>query len=163
MDNKSSKVTNWGIVKSGMQAIHLLKVLNEPSSLNKTMGQLLNETYTDYTDLRILNKGVLMMAAYLQFVYLDETVFNKIPFNEYDFSDFIIEFSSDEINNNYIAKKLRNSISHGRFKFIENDLLYIEDCNFSTEEINFKATIQIVKFGKFIDDFAFKNLDNNIK
>ena len=66
MDNKSSKVTNWGIVKSGMQAIHLLKVLNEPSSLNKTMGQLLNETYTDYTDLRILNKDFKVFFSIIE-------------------------------------------------------------------------------------------------
>ena len=46
--NKSRKETDWDIIKNGMQTIHLLKVIDEPMCLYKTMNQILNETYTDF-------------------------------------------------------------------------------------------------------------------
>ena len=160
MNNKNRKETDWDIVVNGMKTVHLLKVIDEKENINKTMREILYENSQFITnDYKILNKGVLMMAAYLQFVYIEETEFDRIKFDDFDFRDFIIEYSAKEINNKHIANKLRNSISHGRFKFIENDLLRIEDCDISDKEINFKATIHIVNFGKFIDDFALKMLN----
>ncbi len=161
MEKENTKETDWENVINGMKTIHLIKELNEEESIDKTMRQILEETFLDLKDYRVLNKGVLMMAAYLQFAYLQETEFTQIEFDKFDFSDFLIEFSEKEITNKHIAKKLRNSITHGRFKFVENDILLFEDRYSDEDKLCFKALIPIVKFGKFIDQFALDVTCNN--
>lgn len=163
MDIKNNKETDWKIVIDAMKTIHLLKELNEEENIDKTMRQILKETFLDIKDYRVLNNGVLMMAAYLQFAYLQQTEFDKIDFDKFDFSDFLIEFSEEEITNKHIAKKLRNSITHGRFKFVENDILQIQDyyIDKKKEKLCFDATISLVKFGDFIDKFALNVIYNN--
>lgn len=164
MDKENKKETDWKIVLDGMKTIHLLKVLNEEENIDKTMRQILTETFSDVNDFRVLNKGVLIMAAFLQFAYLEQTKFDKINFDELDFSDFNIAIHLEPISNEYIARKIRNSITHGRFKFIENNILLIQDyyINKKKDELCFEATIPIVKFGEIIDQFAFKKLNASI-
>jgi hypothetical protein len=161
MEIKNNKETDWEIVINGMKTIHLIKVLNEEESIDKTMRQILEETFLDLKDYRVLNNGVLMMAAYLQFAYLQETEFNEIEFDKFDFSDFDISFPTTLILNKDIAKKIRNSIAHGRYKFIKNDELYFENYNENDYKITFKATIPIVKFGDFINQFALDVICKN--
>lgn len=158
-------MTDWKLINQAIIGINWLKVINDAENADKTLIQLLKERQ-DVLYLkgeRVLNTGVLIMAAYILFVYPRETEIDNLDFSQIDISRFKIT-AEDKNNQNpkKICRRLRNSIAHANFEVIhDKNLLKFSDEKNGSNKIEFE--IGIVDFGTFIDNFTLEVNRQNLK
>jgi len=105
-----------------------------------------------------LNVGTLFIATYLLFLYPRESEFKNIDINSIDISGFEIKTQGsktyNESDNEYLIRRIRNSIAHGNFTIGQNLIIRFEDDNKQNSN-PFATEILLSKFGSFINDFMF--------
>lgn len=146
-------MTDWSLVKDGVLAIEWLAETNDVNNSKKVILDLWMEKFRPkYPGARLFNKGVLMMASYLLFIYIKENEYNTFNYEEIDTSEFkIIKAEKPHKTSKDICRRIRNSISHSRFEIIGETITFEDSLKDGTDFI--KLEIGIVKFGEFISNF----------
>lgn len=152
---------NWDLVIDGMKSIHLLRACNNlpekygDDAIHKTIGKVWTDTYkgADLTH-RLLNPSVLMMAAYLYFVYPKESL-KEIDLTNISIENFTIIKGSYKDKNNFLHR-LRNSIAHAKYQLLGERLIFQDYHKTPTEKKFIEFDIDIVKFGAFLEQFRLE-------
>ena len=148
--------TNWDFVEKGWLGVEWIIRSNDAKNSDKTLKDLYFEQIApNWNGERLFNEGVIMMAAYLLFVYPIERDFNKINLSNLEFSDFTIivdKLNLFQTNKLLFLKKIRNSIAHARYE-IKNNIITMSDSN-SQNSNNIEFIIGLVNFGIFIQNFS---------
>ena len=99
-----------------------------------------------------MNAGVLIMAAYIFFVYPQQKEFDQLGFSKIDVTKFKITMEDNDISvPKTFCRRLRNLISHAKFEVIhDNHQIKFKDENNGANKIEFE--IDTVSFGEFIDN-----------
>lgn len=148
----TSKKTDWNLVIQGYLSIIFLQECLIDNNKNKTISELIDEFKNKNEGVSFFNVGVLIQTAYLCFLYVKESE-NKVDLSKIDFSKFQIKKSIESVSNEYIVRKIRNSMAHSNFKLINNNTIEIKD--YYNNELNFEAYISISDFGYFVNDYMF--------
>jgi hypothetical protein len=149
-------MTDFSLVNDGVLAIEWLSETDKVENADKTLLNLWNEKFRPkYGKAKIFNKGSLIMASYLFFVYIKESEYSNFDFSKVDYSNFTILTESKPHDTGIkLTNRLRNSISHGRFN-VSNDYVIFEDERpDGSDYIKFK--INIVEFGEFLSYFLIE-------
>ena len=151
-------MTDWKLINQAAIGINWLKEINEAGNIDKTLRQLIdeNEASLFLKDERVLNNGVLMMAAYMLFIYPREKEFSSLDFSTIDISAFRITMEEGNNGNpNTLCRRIRNSISHGKFevKHVQQIIKFRDEYK-GQDKIEFE--IHTVDFGNFIDHFILE-------
>ena len=151
-------MTDWKLINQAIIGVEWLKEINEASNADKTLRTILkeNEERLFLKDERPLNTGVLMMAAYLLFVYPREQELLKLDFTSIDISNFNIVYEdSNNRNPQQLCRRLRNSISHAKFEIQhQKNMIVFHDDDKGKNRIDFE--IGSVDFGTFINSFILE-------
>ncbi|MCD4792418.1 MAG: hypothetical protein K8R54_04235 [Bacteroidales bacterium] len=152
-------MTDWNLIIQGNISLLWIQETLKPENRNKTINELLIDFKNEYEQTEPLNIGTLFMATYLLFLYPRESEIININISKAQISDFYIKTKgnkqSNETENEYFIRRLRNSIAHGNF-IIDTDLkIKFEDNNKSKSNL-FVAEIHLPKFGKFINEFMLE-------
>lgn len=148
----TSKKTDWNLVIQGYLSIIFLQECLIDNNKNKTISELIDEFKNKNEGVSFFNVGILIQTAYLCFLYVKESE-NKVDLSKIDFSKFQIKKSIESVSNEYIVRKIRNSMAHSNFKLINNNTIEIKD--YYNNELNFEAYISISDFGYFVNDYMF--------
>jgi hypothetical protein len=97
----------------------------------------------DVNQFNPFNPALLLAGAYLFFLYPKEC---DINFAEIDTSDFVVK-SGDE---NDLARRLRNSIAHGNYTFLNGNIIKFKDSNKGKNVVIFQISMK--DFGKFVNN-----------
>lgn len=154
-------MTDFNLIIQAQFCLLWAQECQNPKNSNKNVSQLLRVFNKKHQNIPPLNKGSLIMASYILFVYpkeneLTEEFLNKIDTSKFNIIDAPI---NAPLNSAFILRKLRNSLAHGKF-IDENNFFTFEDW----EEIKgsqdrkfyFKATIGLKDFGVLINNFFSK-------
>ena len=90
------------------------------------------------------NPALLLAGAYLFFLYQKEC---DTDFSNVDTSDFVVK----EGNDSDLARRLRNSIAHGNFTFLNENMIEFTDFKRNNTDV-VKFQISMSDLGKFIDN-----------
>lgn len=149
-------MTDWDLVNKGILGLKWIMESNDLNNADLSLRELHNQKFlNDWGDERLLNSGVLMMSAYLFFVYPQQADFEDINFEAIALPIYnLINAESPIDSNATFCRRLRNSISHGRFAVNhETNIINFKDENHhGNNEIEFE--IEIVEFGTFTTNFA---------
>jgi HEPN family protein len=154
-------MTDWNLIIQGNISLLWIQECLDKKNTDKKIGKLLNEFYDKNEKISVLNPGTLFMATYLLFLYPKEseiTNFDNIDLTEFNINTKGLK-QNNETDKSYLLRRIRNSIAHGNFK-IENNQIIFNDNNKSGSN-PFKASIQISKFGSFINEFMIKAKENH--
>ncbi len=161
-------MTPWnqkkGLIYSGNVSLWWLFTTANADNKNKKLGELLN-SHIEKTGMPIITPGLLLMAAYLQFVFPKESKiadFKKLSLNTEDFK--VKKWIKDKKDRKLgdpmaLFRRIRNSISHANLKVKEGNILAFKDI-FKGSEV-FEAEIGMVGFGNFLSVLVDKLLFNN--
>ena len=146
-------MTDWNLVKDGILAIEWLAETSDGENSKKVILDLwLEKFHPKYPGARLFNKGVLMMASYLLFIYIKENEYNKFDYSNIKTNDFqIIKEDKQHKTSKKICRRIRNSISHSRFEIVDTTITFEDSLPNGTDYI--KLEIGTVKFGEFISNF----------
>jgi len=144
---------DWNLVSDGILAIEWLAETNSVENSNKKILDLWKEKFhPKYPGARLFNNGVLIMASYLLFIYIKENEYINFDYSNINTSEFeIIKEDNPHKTSKSICRRIRNSISHGRFEIKDNIIFFEDSLKDGTDYINFK--IGTVNFGEFISNF----------
>jgi hypothetical protein len=152
-------MADWELIIRGNISLLWIIETMKPENRNRTVSEILKHFKNNYENTDPLNDGTLFMAAYLLFLYPQESEFNNIDKSKIDTSDFLIikneNIKNKIIDSSYIVGRLRNSIAHGHFS-IDSEKITFEDWvpNKNNRKPNyFKTEIHQKKFGDFINNF----------
>jgi hypothetical protein len=149
-------MTDWNLINKGILGLKWIMECHDITNANKTLVELYGEKFAPtWGSEGLFNTGVLMMSAYLFFVYPQQADFDKIDYNAIDISKFNIIHNEKPVKSNYdFCRRIRNSISHARFSINnETDTINFKDeTTVGTNKIEFD--INIVDFGTFVTDFS---------
>jgi len=127
-----------------------------------TIGQVWERTFdTKDKGHRLLNNSVLMMAAYLYFVYPKERL-QEIELKDISINDFEIIEQETEHDKKKLIRRIRNSIAHANYEIENNEIRFFDwRLHDNSDKIKFK--IASVDFGSFIEQFRLEIYKQKIK
>lgn len=150
-------MTNWDLIIKGNLSLLWIQETLKPENKSKTVGELRKNFENKNEQTQPLNIGTLFMAAYPLFLYPLES--GNIDTNKIQLSDFKFitkgNKPNNETDNEYLIRRLRNSIAHGNLTMDTNMIIKFEDNNKSKSN-PFVAEIHFSKFGEFINQFMFE-------
>ncbi|MEZ7821149.1 MAG: hypothetical protein QMB51_02470 [Patescibacteria group bacterium] len=156
-------MTDWNLVIQSNISLLWLNECMKKSNQNKKVEDLMKEFQARNENVGILNSGTLMMASYFLFLYPREQEGFDVCQN-IDISKFqIIEkgiANKDESQEQYIVRRIRNSLAHGNF-IVDNNIIIFADNN-KTNTNKFNVNIPFIDFGKFINEFFFKSKEYSL-
>lgn len=155
---------DWNLIYKAYCGIQWIMESNSVTDKKKTLAELYDEKIRPiWGNERLLNDGVLMMASSILLVYvLEKENRKKVDLSKIDISQFKITFSKKKHSTSEFLRRIRNSISHGKYKFDKKDKILFQDfipSKRSTTEIRFQ--IDKVNFGMFLTNFA-KEIDRQV-
>lgn len=159
---------NWDFVYDGMKSIHWIRNCNDlpeefgEKTASLTIGYVWEKTYKE-EDLnhKLLNPAVLMMAAYLYFVYPKEKL-GEINLVNISIDDFEIIEKKSEHDKEKLIRRIRNSIAHSNYEIENNEIIFTDfKPGSKSDKIKFKITT--VNFGNFIEKFRLEVYKQKIK
>ncbi|AJH13659.1 hypothetical protein [Myroides profundi] len=149
-------MTDWNLIIQGNISLLWIQECLKPENENKTIKDLLNEYRLKNENVTILNPGCLFMAAYLLFLYPKESeiVSTNLSFINTGIFDIITMGvkSPDESKEEYIVRRIRNSLAHGNFEIDDNLVITFEDNNSAKTNL-FRTKIRFNQFGELINNF----------
>jgi HEPN pEK499 p136 len=98
----------------------------------------------------LINPGLVLAACYIYFVYPRETVLEKIDLSLLDSSAFK---PSKNIATLDLIRRIRNSLSHGRFEIDDKGMFVLRDNNPKGTD-PFETEIHYSDLGEFAEEFA---------
>lgn len=143
--------TDWNLIIQGNISLLWCQWCMDPMNRTKTLSTLLEEFYTQYQNVEPLNIGTLLMAAYILFVYPQQTEFENINFDAVPTGDFNVVTGTLTTEKKRFCARIRNSLAHGRFA-VHSDLITLTDQKPDGKD-KFEANISVTKFGIFINEF----------
>lgn len=152
---------DWNFVYDAMKSIHWLRNCNNlpeefgKETLNKTIGEIWERTYMpkDRTH-HLLNNAVLIMAAYIYFVYPKEKI-SQIDLTNISTDKFSIINYEKKHDKVMLINRLRNAIAHANYEII-NNIITFTDFNSKNQKNNIIFSIGTVDFGEFIEQFRLE-------
>lgn len=160
---------DWNFVSDGMKSIHWIRNCNNlPNEFGEkansvTIGEIMERTFPlGDMNYRLLNTAVLMMAAYLYFVYPKEKL-KEIDLTNVSIDDFDIIEQESVHDKEKLIRRIRNSVSHANYS-IANDRITFTDFdpqNKKPDRIVF--SISTVDFGSFIEQFRLEVFNQKLK
>jgi len=114
--------------------------------------------------------GLLLMAAYIQFVVPKQTEVADYSTYNLDISDFkILKWEKDnddkKLKSSAIFRRIRNSIAHARVKFASEKSFLLSDGPPQNKpfKATFEAEIEMKHFGKFLNTIMIKWMKDNVQ
>ena len=98
----------------------------------------------------LINPGTVLAACYIYFVYPKETASEGIDLSSLDTSGFRL---SAEIKPLDLIRRIRNSLSHGRFEIDDGGVFTLRDQSASGTK-PFETRIHFSHLGEFAEQFA---------
>lgn len=146
-------MTDWKLVNDAVLAVEWIAETNNLENANKKIFDLWMEKFhPKYPGERLFNNGVLMMASYLLFVYIQEKEYKNFDYTKINTEDFKIEKEEKGHNSSKkLCRRLRNAVSHGRFSFEDSTMVFEDFERNGTNYIRF--SIETIRFGEFISNF----------
>ena len=142
--------TDWNLIIQANISLIWSQWSIDPKNRDKTIGKLLREFRKQYI-VPPLNIGSLLMAAYILFVYPQQAEFDKVDFERISTDGFYVHEGTPTTESRRFCSRIRNGLSHGRFKVGDNQIELTDQQRDGRDP--FRATIQIDKFGEFINQF----------
>lgn len=160
---------DWTFVSDGMKSVLWLMNCNDlpekvgsHEALNTTMEQMMEATFGQkHHNYRLLNDAVLMMAAYLYFVYPKEKL-NEIDLTNISVDDFKIIEEEKPHDKKKLIRRIRNSIAHARYE-IESCVITFIDFVPPDKSDWVKFQIPTEPFGDFIEQFRVEVYKQKMK
>lgn len=122
-----------------------------PSNRAKTLATLLDEFHSQYQNVPPLNIGSLLMAAYILFVYPQQSEFENMNFDTVSINDFTVATGTPTTQKRRFCSRIRNALAHGRFTVCDGLITMSDQRQDATDR--FEARISVINFGKFINGF----------
>ncbi|GAB0152338.1 HEPN family nuclease [Marinobacterium sp. BA1] len=145
--------TNWNVLIQGFLSLIWCQESINPKNQGKQVVELLSEFRAKNEGINPLNIGSMLSAAYLCFMYPQQSEFKKMDFSAVDVSHFnVVQGSSAD--SKYICRRIRNSLAHARFEITDNGFVFYDVRPDGSDE--FKAEIKIEFFGDFLNNFFFE-------
>lgn len=152
---------DWNFIYDGMKSIHWIKNCNDLheefgfEAPSMAIGQVWERTFeTEDRGHRLLNNSVLMMAAYLYFVYPKERL-QEIDLKDISINDFEIIEQETEHDKEKLIRRIRNSVAHANYE-IDNNEITFSDWRPHDKSDKIKFKIASVDFGTFIEQFRLE-------
>lgn len=166
-NKETSKSADWNLILQGYMSILWLQECAKDENLDKSLRDLRSEFEAKYPPHEKLNIGVLVMAAYLCFLYPKESeVIGKMPDKGISIDKFTVTIPGiKKGNENEIAnllRRIRNSLAHANFTDGGNAITF-HDQNPNNSEDIFEAEILYSDFGDFINTYIFVSKDEKFK
>jgi hypothetical protein len=98
----------------------------------------------------LINPGLVLAACYIYFVYPKETAIEHVNLSQLDISKFTL---SSPITPSNLVRRLRNSLSHGRFEIDDKGIFTFFDQQ-KSGLVDFEAKIHFGSLGEFVQEFA---------
>ena len=98
----------------------------------------------------LINPGLVLAACYIYFVYPRETAIKMIDLSLLDSSAFKL---SKNITTHKLVRRIRNSLSHGRFEINDRGIFVLSDNNLEGTD-PFETEIHFTDLGEFAEEFA---------
>ena len=143
---------DWNLVIQSYQSFLWIQETVKEENRNKKIDTLLEEFHSKNGGISPFNKGTLISAAFLCFVYPQQSMFDIFDFTSLDISKFSLK-TGNCLNAKDLCCRIRNSLTHARFK-ISNGSLFFEDRKKNGSD-RFEAQISLEDFGEFINCFMF--------
>jgi len=143
--------TNWNLIVQGNISLLWCQWSMQPENSDKSVGQLLREFHTQYSNVAPLNIGSLLMASYILFVYPQQAEYNNVDFSRIDFTGFQIHEGTPTSEPITFCRRIRNGLTHGRFTLNEDHIELTDKKQDGSDP--FRATISFTAFGDFINAF----------
>ena len=98
----------------------------------------------------LINPGLVLAACYIYFVYPKETALMGVDLSTLDTSGFKL---SSQIAPLDLIRRIRNSLSHGRFEIDDGGFFTLRDRSTSGTDL-FETRIHFSSLGEFAEQFA---------
>jgi hypothetical protein len=149
-ENKMSSSTDWNILLQGYLSLIWCQNSMAPEDQNKKVSDLLLEFQNANEGVNPFNIGSVLSAAYICFMYPQQTEFDNLNFQRISTEKFSITLGNDG-DAKYRCRRIRNSLAHARFQII-NGLFVFKDQKTNGSD-KFEITIKVEHFGAFLNDF----------
>lgn len=143
--------TDWNLIVQGNISLLWCLWSMQPENCEKTLSKLLHEFHSQYSNVKPLNIGSLLMASYILFVYPQQTEFDSIDFSRVDTNSFTVHEGTSKENKQRFCSRIRNGLTHGRFA-VNSDQIELTDQRQDGSD-PFRTTITVGAFGEFINNF----------
>lgn len=153
--------TDWNIIVQGSISLLWCQWSTKPENMNKSLGQLLDEFRTRYSNVEPFNIGTLLMWAYILFVYPQQAEFDAFDFSRVDTNSFTVHEGTPNTNKKRFCSRIRNALTHGRFA-VNADQIELTDQKQDGAD-KFQTTITIANFGDFINSFMHEAKSQHFK
>lgn len=111
---------------------------------------------------RLLNTAVLMMAAYLYFVYPKEKL-KEIDFTNVSIDDFEIFEQESVHDKEKLIRRIRNSVSHANYDIVNDRITFTDFDPRNKKPDRIVFSISTVDFGSFIEQFRLEVYNQKMK
>jgi hypothetical protein len=98
----------------------------------------------------LINPGLVLAACYIYFVYPKETALMGVDLSTLDTSGFKL---SSQVTPVELIRRIRNSLSHGRFEIDDRGVFTLRDRSASGTDL-FETQIHFSSLGEFAEQFA---------
>lgn len=98
----------------------------------------------------LINPGLVLAACYIYFVYPRETALEEVDLSSLDTSGFEL---AEQIAPLDLIRRIRNSLSHGRFEIDDKGVFTLRDHSASGTNL-FMTKIHFARLGEFAEQFA---------
>jgi hypothetical protein len=98
----------------------------------------------------LINPGLVLAACYIYFVYPKETALMGVDLSSLNTSGFKL---AEEIAPVELVRRIRNSLSHGRFEIDDEGFFTLRDHS-ATGTNSFETKIHFSQLGEFAEQFA---------
>lgn len=138
-EEKEKKKRVFNLILQGYVGILWLQESQKTENEQKSIGNLLKDFKTRHENIEPLNLGVLIMTAYLGFVYLKGSKIKSKNLSKINLLKFHIQERKGqwkgESDNAYLLRRLRNSLAHANFE-IKNDMYNCKNQMYTTKKPN---------------------------
>jgi len=154
-------MTDWNLVIQADISMLWIQECLKPENSQKTVEELLNEYTKNNENINLINPGLLIMSAYILFVYPKESDTSNFDYSTIDTSGFDIKVG-EKRDNNSICRRIRNSLSHANFNIDKYNMITFKDSNTNNKCNNdpFETCIKCEDFGEFVNEIMLKYKDN---
>ncbi|GLQ32744.1 hypothetical protein [Litoribrevibacter albus] len=142
--------TDWNILIQGYMSLIWCQESTKPENQNKKVSELLSEFQKRNNGVLPLNIGSMLSAAYICFMYPQQSEFDELDFSAIDTSCFSIKLGKKN-DSKYICRRIRNSLAHAHFEIFNSSFRFLDQT--SQGKDRFEAEIKIKDFGSFLNDF----------
>ncbi|MDA1675403.1 hypothetical protein [Bacillus cereus group sp. TH152-1LC] len=156
---KKGTLDDLSLMILGKISLSWIQECLNPANKDEKVGDLLEKFQKNNNNASIGNQSIILMAAYLFFVYPKEKDFKIGDYSFVDASKFNVSSWGKKRGKYHLCRRIRNALAHSSVHIDENGQMTFEDTNPYDETDVFKCTISVGDFGTFIEKFMNKSKD----